>query len=593
MPRPRRHGLGVPGPGPQRLGPLGRLKGLLDSGDESAMAAAIAERRFLAEVEHPNIVKIYNFVEHDGAGYIVMEYVGGESLRELRNRHREETGAPLPVAQAIAYVLEILPAFGYLHRRGLLYCDFKPDNVIQTEEQLKLIDLGGVRGIGRRRQRPVRDGRLPGARGARGRGVRRLGPLHRGPHAGRAGLRLRPASRTRSATPPASRPPGEVPVFQRYEAFHRFLLKATAADPTARFQSAGEMAEQLLGVLRQVVAIDGGRPEPAPERLFSAELGAGRRASAVAVPAGARGRPLRPGRRRPGHGRALGPDQRQARPGVDAALARGGLPPGPVRHRRRGVRARPSESSTRRRRGRAAGGRHGGGACSSLADGRPADALTFFAAVAAELPGELAPRAGPGAGLRAGSGVDAGPANGDGTDVDRGCTWQRPLVTTTLVAATDPGLRQRQLRAVPGSGWRSGTATERSPRSSASRARRARLRRPPRSPCAACSCAGSRRMPTGAERSRRDVADVLEQLDARDLGPAAPGAGPARRRPSPCCSTAARPPTTQSIWPAPHSTEPDQRAALERTYRSLAKLADSTRSASNWWTWPTPTDPGR
>ena len=49
--------------------------------------------------------------------------------------------------QAIAYVLEILPAFGYLHDLGLLYCDFKPDNVIQTGDAVKLIDLGGVRRI--------------------------------------------------------------------------------------------------------------------------------------------------------------------------------------------------------------------------------------------------------------------------------------------------------------------------------------------------------------------------------------------------------------------------------------------------------------
>ena len=40
------------------------LKGLLDTGDEDAMAAAISERRFLAEIEHSNIVRIYNFVEH-------------------------------------------------------------------------------------------------------------------------------------------------------------------------------------------------------------------------------------------------------------------------------------------------------------------------------------------------------------------------------------------------------------------------------------------------------------------------------------------------------------------------------------------------
>jgi serine/threonine-protein kinase PknG len=40
------------------------LKGLLDTGDVDAMAAAVAERQFLAEVEHPNIVRIYNFVQH-------------------------------------------------------------------------------------------------------------------------------------------------------------------------------------------------------------------------------------------------------------------------------------------------------------------------------------------------------------------------------------------------------------------------------------------------------------------------------------------------------------------------------------------------
>ena len=60
------------------------LKGLLNSGDAEAMAVAAAEVLALAEVEHPNIVRIYNFVQHpDSAGvpvgYIVMEYVGGTS----------------------------------------------------------------------------------------------------------------------------------------------------------------------------------------------------------------------------------------------------------------------------------------------------------------------------------------------------------------------------------------------------------------------------------------------------------------------------------------------------------------------------------
>ena len=75
-----------------------------------------------------------------------MEYVGGKSLKQIRLEARQRGGA-VPLPHALAYALEILPAFGYLHDRGLVYCDFKPDNIIQTEEQLKLIDMGGVRYI--------------------------------------------------------------------------------------------------------------------------------------------------------------------------------------------------------------------------------------------------------------------------------------------------------------------------------------------------------------------------------------------------------------------------------------------------------------
>jgi serine/threonine-protein kinase PknG len=122
------------------------LKGVLNADDHDAMAAALAERRFLAEVEHPNIVKIFNFVEHASSGYIVMEYVGGRSLKQILDMRAADGGDPsaLAPAQAIAYMLEILPALGYLHQIGLLFCDFKIDNIIQTRHSLKLIDLGSV-----------------------------------------------------------------------------------------------------------------------------------------------------------------------------------------------------------------------------------------------------------------------------------------------------------------------------------------------------------------------------------------------------------------------------------------------------------------
>ena len=64
------------------------LKGLLLPGGQQAQAIAVAERQFLAMVNHPGIVKIYNFVEHPGfdgrpVGYIVMEYIGGTTLQAI------------------------------------------------------------------------------------------------------------------------------------------------------------------------------------------------------------------------------------------------------------------------------------------------------------------------------------------------------------------------------------------------------------------------------------------------------------------------------------------------------------------------------
>jgi serine/threonine-protein kinase PknG len=236
------------------------------------MAAALAERLFLAEVEHPNIVKIINFVERDGSGYIVMEYVGGVSLKALLAARREANGGvadPLPVAQAIAYVLEILPALGYLHRNGLLFCDLKLDNVIQTQDSLKLIDLGGVHRIGDT-QSPVY-----GTTGYQAPEIDHAGPS--------IASDLFTVARTLTALcvdvqgfqstlrftlPPQS----DTPLLQRYDSLHELLRKATAPNPDDRFQSAEEMADQLYGVLREIVADETGAPVPAPSTLFTRDF---------------------------------------------------------------------------------------------------------------------------------------------------------------------------------------------------------------------------------------------------------------------------------------------------------------------------------
>jgi serine/threonine-protein kinase PknG len=246
------------------------LKGLLNSGDPDALAAAEAEQRFLAQVEHPNIVKIYNFVKHAGAGYIVMEYVGGESLKGILKDRRAANGNrpdPLPPAQALAYLIEVLPAFGYLHDRGLIFCDFKPDNVLQTGDQVKLIDLGGVVRL------DDEESAIYGTVGFQAPEIARTGPTVAsdiftiGRTLAVLAIDFRGYQSTFRTTLPDR---SEVELFRRFESLHRLLQRATHPDPGARFADVSELGEQMLGVLREVLAADAG-PHPAPSRLFTGE----------------------------------------------------------------------------------------------------------------------------------------------------------------------------------------------------------------------------------------------------------------------------------------------------------------------------------
>ncbi|QLH21799.1 serine/threonine-protein kinase [Streptomyces sp. Rer75] len=252
------------------------LKGLLDTGDEEALAAAVSERRFLAEIEHSNIVRIYNFVEHldqnTGSldGYIVMEYVGGKSLKDIANARRTPDGRrdPLPVEQACAYGIEALEALGHLHSRNLLYCDFKVDNAIQQQAQLKLIDMGAVRRV------DDEDSAIYGTVGYQAPEVAEQGPS--------VASDLYTVARTLAVLTfdfqgytnvfvDSLPDPEHIEVFRRYESFYRLLVRATDPDPGRRFSSAQEMSDQLTGVLREAVALQTGRPRPALSTLFGPE----------------------------------------------------------------------------------------------------------------------------------------------------------------------------------------------------------------------------------------------------------------------------------------------------------------------------------
>jgi serine/threonine-protein kinase PknG len=237
------------------------LKGLVHTGDAEAQAIAMAERQFLAEVTHPGIVKIYNFVEHNDkhgnpVGYIVMEYVGGTSLKQAK-------GSGLGVAQSIGYMLEILPAMGYLHSIGLTYNDLKPENIMLTEDQLKLIDLGAVSTINS-------FGYLYGTPGYQAPEIVRTGPTVQTDiyTVGRTLAALTLDLRTRKGRYVDGLPEDD-PVLIQYDSFGRLLRRAIDPDPRRRFGSAEEMSAQLLGVLREVVALDTGSPRPGLSTVFS------------------------------------------------------------------------------------------------------------------------------------------------------------------------------------------------------------------------------------------------------------------------------------------------------------------------------------
>ncbi|MCL2541634.1 MAG: serine/threonine-protein kinase PknG [Nocardioidaceae bacterium] len=253
------------------------LKGLLNSADPDALAAAIAEQQFLAQVEHPSIVEIYNFVTHEGAGYIVMEYVGGKSLKEILKQRMAAGGGkydPLPVDQALAYILEMLPAFQYLHDLGLVYCDFKPDNMIQVGDSMKLIDLGGVRRI------DDQESAIYGTVGYQAPEVAEVGPSVASDiyTIGRTLLVLCMEFRGYQGTYLYSLPPvASTPLFQANDSLYWLIAKCCAADPADRFASVDELRTQVLGVLRETVARthDGTALTSAASALFESPATAG------------------------------------------------------------------------------------------------------------------------------------------------------------------------------------------------------------------------------------------------------------------------------------------------------------------------------
>ncbi|WP_459549702.1 serine/threonine-protein kinase [Nocardia sp. X0981] len=237
------------------------LKGLQNPQDFEAHVVALAERQFLSEITHPGVVKIYNFVKHRSHreiadGYIVMEYVGGRSLKKMLDMAGPER---IPVAETLAYMMEVLPALDYLHSFGLAYNDLKPDNIMVTDDEVKLIDLGAVAAM-------ESYGSIYGTPGYQAPEIIETGPTVASDiyAAGRtlAALILDLHKDAHGNYRVEMPTPEEYPLLRRYPCLHRLLVRATHPDPSRRFPSTYAMYCQLAGVLRMVLAADSGREHP-------------------------------------------------------------------------------------------------------------------------------------------------------------------------------------------------------------------------------------------------------------------------------------------------------------------------------------------
>lgn len=113
--------------------------------DSARKDAEIYQQKFIKEAQtlysmhHPNIMEIYDIFEENNTAYYVMEYIEGESLKDMLVRR-----GSIPEAEAIGYIRKVAEALKYIHSRNFNHFDVKPDNILvrSSDKEVILIDFG-------------------------------------------------------------------------------------------------------------------------------------------------------------------------------------------------------------------------------------------------------------------------------------------------------------------------------------------------------------------------------------------------------------------------------------------------------------------
>ncbi len=95
------------------------------------------EAKALAKLSHPNIVKVHDYGEHEGAPYLVLEFLPGGTLKQKLGQH-------IPWREAVRLILPVAHALEYAHDNGVIHRDIKPSNILLTHKGSPLLSDFGI-----------------------------------------------------------------------------------------------------------------------------------------------------------------------------------------------------------------------------------------------------------------------------------------------------------------------------------------------------------------------------------------------------------------------------------------------------------------